>query len=76
MGDDCRAVLRRLEMYLDGETDVDVEVIVSEHLHGCPPCLDRAEFERELRALVASRCRECAPPGLLERVVARLDVTG
>jgi anti-sigma factor (TIGR02949 family) len=49
--------------------------VVQAHLQLCPPCLDRADFERHLRALVASRCREKAPPGLLERVLTVLQET-
>lgn len=73
MDDECREVLRDLETYLDGECPSNLEQVVAEHLHDCPPCLDRADFDRELRALIASKCREVAPSGLLERVVARLS---
>jgi mycothiol system anti-sigma-R factor len=76
MNEDCREVLDRLEIYLDGETQVDLEVAIQHHLQDCLPCLDRAEFERELRALVAAKCRDCAPPGLLTRVRIRLRTAG
>ncbi|MDQ3537806.1 MAG: mycothiol system anti-sigma-R factor [Actinomycetota bacterium] len=69
-------MLDRLEIYLDGETQVDLEVAIQHHLQDCLPCLDRAEFERELRALVAAKCRDCAPPGLLTRVRIRLRTAG
>ncbi|MBA2528950.1 MAG: mycothiol system anti-sigma-R factor [Euzebyales bacterium] len=72
MGDDCREVLRDLQTYLDGECPDDLEALVQRHLEDCPPCLDRTEFERELRALIAAKCTDCAPPGLFERVAARL----
>ncbi len=71
-GDDCREVLGQLQTFLDGECAGDLEVLVQAHLHDCAPCLDRADFERHLRDLVASRCRASAPEGLLERVLARL----
>ncbi|MGH3664573.1 MAG: mycothiol system anti-sigma-R factor [Egibacteraceae bacterium] len=72
MADDCDKVLHELEIYLDGECGEAVESVVQRHLRDCPPCLDRADFERELRAMVAAKCRDCAPPGLLDRVLSRL----
>ena len=76
MDDDCREVLDELEVYLDGECPRDFEAVVSQHLADCPPCLGRADFERELRALLARHCRQPAPAGLLDRVVARLHSAG
>ncbi|MDP9405289.1 MAG: mycothiol system anti-sigma-R factor [Actinomycetota bacterium] len=73
-GDECREVLAELETYLDGECPDDFERFVQYHLVKCNSCLDRAGFERELRALVAAKCKDGAPPGLLARVVARLGV--
>ncbi|MGH8905455.1 MAG: mycothiol system anti-sigma-R factor [Egibacteraceae bacterium] len=70
--DDCDGVLERLEHYLDGECPKDLERIVHIHLKDCPTCLDRADFERELRRLIASKCKEAAPPGLLDRILASL----
>lgn len=70
---DCNDVLERLELYLDGESG-DFEAFVAQHLGDCSPCLGRAEFERRLRELVAGACRDRAPAGLVERVVARLHV--
>jgi mycothiol system anti-sigma-R factor len=70
--DDCRNVLRELQLFLDGESAEELETIVSRHLTDCPPCYDRAEFQREVRVLIASKCTDCAPPGLMERVSAQL----
>jgi mycothiol system anti-sigma-R factor len=73
MSFDCREVLERLERYLDGECPRDMERIVRKHLDDCPPCLERADFQRQLRALIASKCKEPAPSGLLDRIMARLE---
>jgi anti-sigma factor (TIGR02949 family) len=73
MSDDCGEVLTRLERYLDGECPAEVEQLVRGHLLDCPPCFDRADFQREVRELIAAKCREKAPPALLARVLARLD---
>lgn len=72
MEENCREVLAELETFLDGESPDNLEAAVTRHLADCSPCLDRADFERELRALLARHCRQSAPSGLLERVVARL----
>ncbi|MGH8896480.1 MAG: mycothiol system anti-sigma-R factor [Egibacteraceae bacterium] len=70
---DCDEVLERLDRYLDGECPEDLEAIVRAHLDECSPCLDRADFQRKLRALIASKCRDAAPSGLLDRIIMRLD---
>jgi mycothiol system anti-sigma-R factor len=73
MSDDCGEILLRLERYLDGECPSQVERLVRQHLLDCPPCFDRADFQREVRELIASKCRETAPSSLLLRVLARLE---
>jgi mycothiol system anti-sigma-R factor len=72
MDDECRRVLDELEVFLDGECADNLERVVSAHFAGCPPCLQRADFQRELRVLVATKCRDVAPSGLLDRILAGL----
>jgi mycothiol system anti-sigma-R factor len=72
MDDECRQVLRELQLYLDGECADQLERVVDSHLGDCSPCFDRVEFQREVRMLIASKCTDCAPPGLLERVKMHL----
>jgi anti-sigma factor (TIGR02949 family) len=72
MSDDCRDVVRRLHEYLDGECGEDLEATIRAHLADCPPCWDRADFEMEVRRVVASQCREKAPAALVQRVLAEL----
>lgn len=69
---DCDEVLERLDRYLDGECPQDLEVIVRAHLDECSPCLDRADFQRKLRVLIASKCKDAAPSGLLDRIIMQL----
>lgn len=69
MNEPCREILQELDVYLDGEGGQDVEEAVRRHLRDCPPCVDRADFQRELRALIASKCKDAAPSGLLDRVI-------
>lgn len=70
--DDCRQVLHSLYVFLDGECATTVERTVLIHLRQCTDCLGRADFERELRAVVATRCRDVAPAELVNRVVRGL----
>ena len=53
-GPDCLETLREIERFLDGELQGDLRSRVQEHLSGCNPCMDRAEFRRHLKAMIAS----------------------
>lgn len=68
MNEPCREVLAELEVFLDGECGHSLEDAVRRHLGECAPCLDRADFQRALRALIASKCKDAAPKGLLDRI--------
>jgi mycothiol system anti-sigma-R factor len=72
MGEDCHAALADLQVYLDGECGAALERAILAHLERCEPCVHRADFERELRVIVATKCRDVAPSGLLDRVLVRL----
>lgn len=72
MDDQCRDALRQLQEYLDGECPADLEATIREHLADCPPCWDRADFEREVRNVVARHCHEPAPAALVQRILADL----
>ena len=74
MSDQCDALLDRLEEFLDGEVQTDISTAVEAHLQECPPCMDRADFERRVRQLVASKCRDRAPDGLVDSIKARLQL--
>ena len=72
MSDDCGKVISELQTYLDGEVGPDFAQAVAAHLHECPPCEDRAEFERRVRAIIAAKCTDCAPVDLRERIMLEL----
>jgi mycothiol system anti-sigma-R factor len=66
---ECREVLRRIELYLDGELDEVIRVEVEQHLVLCGDCTDRSDFQRTLRALVKAKCGcDDVPSHLLERI--------
>lgn len=74
---DCRSVIERLFLYLDGEVaGVDCAEIEA-HLEACGHCFGRYGFERELKELVRRTCCERdIPQGLADRIRARLHEPG
>lgn len=74
--DGCKQVLRELQTFIDAECGSDLERSIRRHLSECSPCLDRADFQAELKALIARKCSQAAPSGLIDRVVASLRAAG
>ncbi|MEX1047377.1 MAG: mycothiol system anti-sigma-R factor [Actinomycetota bacterium] len=71
---ECEEILSEIEVYLDGELASARCGEIEQHLADCGPCVDRADFRRRLRDLIARRCGpETVPEGILERIKARLD---
>jgi mycothiol system anti-sigma-R factor len=69
----CEEAVHELYHYLDGElTEVRREEI-RVHLDYCGPCGGAAEFEAELRRVIANRCKDRVPQSLIERVAAAID---
>jgi mycothiol system anti-sigma-R factor len=65
---DCAKALARLEFFIDHElAKADFEQI-KQHIEDCGPCLEIADLERAVKALVARSCTEHAPEELRERV--------
>jgi anti-sigma factor (TIGR02949 family) len=64
----CEEVLAEVEHFLHGELDPDEAARLSSHLDTCPPCFERAEFQRKLKAIVKFKCRSDAPTHLVWRV--------
>ena len=68
----CDDAVRQLYDYLDGELTEDRRTAIAAHLDGCAPCIGAAQFETELRRVIADRCHDRVPESLLERVAAAL----
>jgi mycothiol system anti-sigma-R factor len=61
--------LKEIERLLDGELPNELRIKVQAHLSGCDPCMDRAEFRRHLKEMVASKCTGDQPsPELFIRI--------
>jgi mycothiol system anti-sigma-R factor len=69
---DCAEALARLEFFIDHELpNADLQQI-KQHLDDCGPCLEIADLERAVKALVARSCTEHAPETLRQRVLVRI----
>jgi mycothiol system anti-sigma-R factor len=66
---DCQEVLRRLELYLDGELEGGVCLEIEEHLVSCGPCTGHSDFQRKLKEILRAKCG-CheVPEHVIERV--------
>jgi mycothiol system anti-sigma-R factor len=72
---DCRAILERLYLYLDGEIAGEECTVIQIHLEECNGCLHRYGFERDFKELIHRKCREgTMPAGLVERIRANIRV--
>lgn len=70
-GPDCQETLREVERFLDGEVDITLRVRIEEHLSGCSPCMDRAEFRRQLKIMISRKCVETEVPARIEARILR-----
>jgi mycothiol system anti-sigma-R factor len=64
----CRDALDTLYVYLDGELTAERRLRIRHHLEDCSPCLGAFDFEAELKAVIAKRCRDQVPDALRKRV--------
>ncbi len=70
---DCRAILERLYLYLDGEIAGEECSVIQIHLEECNACLHRYGFERDFKELVHRKCHEGSmPTGVVERIRANI----
>lgn len=73
--EECRDVLQRTYLFLDGEAlSVSERVEIQEHLEACGPCLERYGLEREFQTLLAKvKNREVCPQRLRSRILELLE---
>ncbi len=72
----CDEAVHALYHYLDGELTEERREEIRIHLDYCGPCGGAAEFEAELRRVIASRCRDRVPDSLIKRVADAIDEEG
>jgi mycothiol system anti-sigma-R factor len=75
--EECREVLHRTYLFLDGELlSVSERHEIQGHLEECGPCLERYGLEQEFHALLAKvKNREVCPARLRDKILALLDQT-
>jgi mycothiol system anti-sigma-R factor len=74
----CQEAMATLYSYLDGELTPDRRLQIQHHLDECAPCFQAFDFESELKALIARKCRDEVPEAFRSRVAEALraeDVT-
>ena len=67
-GFDCDDAVHQLYHFLDGELTESKRQQIAEHLDFCAPCAGAAEFEVELRHVIAMRCQERVPDSLMQKI--------
>src|SRR5271169_2301874 len=70
---DCEEAVHALYHYLDGELTEERRTEIRVHLDWCGPCGGAADFEAELRKVIANRCKDRVPESLIDRVASALD---
>ncbi len=70
---ECAGVLKDVWQFLDDELDPANRAAVEAHLDGCSPCLEEANLDQKLKALLRGKCGgDLAPEELRAKVAARL----
>jgi anti-sigma factor (TIGR02949 family) len=70
---DCEAVLKQVELYLDGELETVTYTELEVHLAGCSSCMKRVEFRSALQRIVRAKCgSEPVPGDLMARIRSAL----
>ena len=65
--------MHELYRYLDGELTEERRSEIRVHLEWCGPCSGAAEFEAELRRVIAIRCQDRVPESLIRRVAEAIE---
>ena len=75
---DCKEAIERLYHFLDGELTDERRTLIASHLDECGFCLEAYRFEGELRHVIAHKCKDRVPDGLMDRVAdaIRQETTG
>ena len=68
----CEEALTELYTFLDGELTAEKREHIRVHLDDCNPCLERYDFEAELRIVISTKCREAVPDSLKQRIAETL----
>ena len=70
---DCSDALHELYEYLDGELTDDRRTVIAQHLTACGECFEAFDFQAELKAVIAHKCRDEVPDALKARVAFLIE---
>lgn len=71
---ECAGVLRDVWQFLDNELDPANRAAIEAHLDGCSPCLEEANIDQKLKALLHAKCGgDRAPQELREKLAMHLS---
>lgn len=70
---DCREVIEKVYIYLDGEAQHDDRQRIRTHLEECGPCLREFGLEEAVRSIVRRSCHDRAPADLRQKVLWRIE---
>jgi mycothiol system anti-sigma-R factor len=62
LSDKCNEVLEELERFVDGELPAEQFADLAAHIHECPPCLHRADFQTKLKEILRKKCSAASAP--------------
>ena len=69
----CDEAVHQLYHYLDGELTEERRHQIAGPPDFCGPCGGAAEFEAELRQVIANKCKDRVPESLHQRIAAAID---
>ena len=73
---ECQEALQELYTFLDGELTVEKREHIRVHLDDCNPCLERYDFEAELRVVISTKCKEQVPVSLKDQILRAISESG
>jgi mycothiol system anti-sigma-R factor len=72
----CDEAIATLYSFLDGELTPERRERIQHHLDECAPCFEAFDFEKDLKAFIALKCRDEVPEALRRRVAEALRAEG
>jgi mycothiol system anti-sigma-R factor len=64
--------LEMLHYILDGEATSEQKEYFRSHMDGCMPCFKAYNLDMAIKELLKTRCGECAPADLVEKIKVQI----
>ena len=70
----CVDALRELYLFLDGELTEERRVVIEAHVNECSPCMEKFQFEDDLRVGIRTVVQgQVPPPDFRDRLLSAID---